>query len=212
MIAPRGPEPEATAALFFRDDAGRLQVATLPPGRPRLTLGREVGNDVELSWDARVSRLHAELARVGRDWVVADDGLSSNGTFINGERLRGRHRLRDGDVLLLGDTPVTYRADPGFRSSETVVADDVVTLLSLSETQRRVLEALCRPCTLQSPYAMPATNQEIAEELFLSTEAVKTHLRALFQRFGVGHLPQNHKRAKLVELAIRFGLVSDRSR
>ena len=212
MTARAKPEAEGTAALFFRDDLGRLQVATLPPGGSRLTLGREVGNDVELSWDSRVSRLHAEMERVGRDWVVTDDGLSSNGTFVNGERLVGRHRLRDGDVLLLGSTPMTYQADPESRSSETVVADDVVTLLSLSETQRRVLEALCRPVKLRSPYAMPATNQVIAEELYLSTEAVKTHLRSLFHRFGVADLPQNHKRAKLVELAFRFGLVSDRSR
>lgn len=199
------------ASLFFRDDAGRQQVATLSRGTSRLTVGREAGNDVELSWDGEVSRLHAQLERVGQDWVVVDDGLSRNGTFVNGERLVSRHRLCDGDVLLIGGTSMTYRADRGTRSSETMVADDVVTLLSLSPTQRQVLEALCRPYKARTPYATPATNQVIAGEVYLSVEAVKTHLRALFHKFGVEDLPQNQKRAKLVELAFRSGLVSERT-
>jgi hypothetical protein len=37
---------------------------------------------------------------------------------------------------------------------------------------------------------------------------VKTHLRALFGRFGVEHLPQNQKRARLVQLALDGGAVS----
>ena len=153
----------------------------------------------------------AQLERVGRDWVLVDDGLSRNGTFLNGERLVGRHRLHDGDVLLVGGTSMTYRADRAVRSSETMVADDVVTLLSLSPTQRQVLEALCRPYKAKTPYATPATNQAIAGELYLSVEAVKTHLRTLFHKFGVEDLPQNQKLAKLVELAFRSGLVSERT-
>ena len=33
--------------------------------------------------------MHAELTRIGDDWVVCDEGLSHNGTFVNGERVRG---------------------------------------------------------------------------------------------------------------------------
>ena len=36
---------------------------------------------------------------MGADWVICDDGLSHNGTFVNGERVRGRRRLAAGDVL-----------------------------------------------------------------------------------------------------------------
>ena len=57
-------------------------------------------------WDSEVSRLHAQLEPVGRDWIVVDDGLSRNGTFVNGERVNGRRRLRDGDRLVFGETPV----------------------------------------------------------------------------------------------------------
>ena len=59
-------------------------------------------------------------------------------------------------------------------------------------------------------HATPATNQQIADELFLSVQAVKAHLRALFEKFGVEDLPQNSKRAALVERALQSGLISGR--
>jgi hypothetical protein len=41
-------------------------------------------------------------------------------------------------------------------------------------------------------------------------DAVKKHLRALFEKFGVAHLPQNEKRARLVERAFAGGFISER--
>ena len=72
----------------------------------------------------------------------------------------------------------------------------------------RVLVALCRPYAGGAAFARPATNQQIAEELFLSIPAVKTHLRSLFERFALGDLPQNEKRARLVQLALDTGAVT----
>ena len=60
------------------------------------------------------------------------------------------------------------------------------------------------------PFATPATNREIADELYLSVDAVKAHLRTLFEKFDVGGLPQNQKRARLAALALRDGTVSPR--
>ena len=80
----------------------------------------------------------------------------------------------------------------------------------MSDSQRRVLVALCRPFADPSGFATPATNQEIAAEVFLGVDAVKMHLRALFQKFGIEHLPQNQKRAALVKLALLSGAVSER--
>ena len=56
--------------------------------------------------------------------------------------------------------------------------------------------------------AAPASNQQISEELHLSLDAVKANLRAMYQIFGVGRLPQNQKRAQLAERAISWGLVA----
>ena len=79
---------------------------------------------------------------------------------------------------------------------------------SLTETQRRIVDALSRPLRDSGPYASPATNQQIADEVFLSVDAVKGHLRALYAKVGIDELPQNRKRARLAELAIRGELDS----
>jgi hypothetical protein len=196
--------------LFYRDEAGRQQMAVLGSATARLTIGRAEGRDLHLGWDHEVSRLHAQLEHIGTDWVLVDDGLSRNGTYVNGERLTGRHRLRDGDVVLVGGTTISYRANSTAPSPDTQIAQNIVTISSLSPTQRQVITALCRPYMSGSPYATPATNQQIADEIYMSVDSVKNHLRTLFGKFSVEDLPQNQKRARLVELAFRSGLVSER--
>ena len=81
--------------------------------------------------------------------------------------------------------------------------------MTLTDTQRRVLVALCRPyCNGGS--GTPSTNQQIADEVFLSVDAVKMHLRTLFAKYGLGDLPQYQKRTKLAESALAGGDVSRR--
>jgi pSer/pThr/pTyr-binding forkhead associated (FHA) protein len=195
--------------LLFRDGDGAQQVLPLDPER-RLTIGREAEADLALGWDPQVSRVHAQLECVGGQWTVVDDGLSRNGSFVNGERIAGRRRLADGDSLRLGRTQLVFRVPGPARDSSTVLDTAMPTRQTLSEAQRRVLVALCRPYKGAPAFATPATNAEIAAELVLSVDAVKTHMRALFGRFGVEHYPQNQKRARLVEQAFLSGLVSER--
>src|SRR6201996_3318696 len=78
----------------------------------------------------------------------------------------------------------------------------------LTDTQLGILAALCRPISAGNNYATPATNQEIASEVFLSVDAVKGHLRTLYRKFGIEDLPHNQKRARLVELAIEGGYLA----
>jgi pSer/pThr/pTyr-binding forkhead associated (FHA) protein len=66
--------------------------------------------DLMLSWDAQVSAVHTELQRLADDWVLVDDGLSRNGSFVNGERVSGRRRLTGGDELRFGRTVVVFRS------------------------------------------------------------------------------------------------------
>jgi predicted component of type VI protein secretion system len=218
-----GPEPRAVpgdgaahtdawaqgSSLFYRDGEGSLHVVALE-SLTAVTIGRGSGCDLRLPWDERVSRLHAQLDRVGTSWTVVDDGLSRNGTFLNGERVSGRRRLHDGDTLVLGETSISFRDVRAGTSQLTTVQDEVMTVSSLSPTQRQILTALCRPYKGDTPYATPASNLQIAAEVFLSVDAVKTHLRTLFQKFHIEDLPQNQKRAKLVERAFALGLVSRR--
>lgn len=192
--------------LLLRDERGAQKIVTLGDGRQPTTVGRGPSCDVCLSWDEKVSRVHAQLERLGDDWTVEDDGLSRNGTFVNGERLVGRHRLSDGDVVRCGHTSIAFRA-PAHGTASTVIGSSLVRP-ALSDAQRRVLVALCRPYRHGGGYATPATNRQIADDLVLSVEAVKTHLRTLFQRFGVEDLPQNVKRTRLAELAFETGAVT----
>ena len=203
-------ERDGLPHLVLRDGAAAQVIVTLDGAQRRLTIGRGDDADVQVHWDRDASRAHAELERVGGVWTISDDGLSRNGTFVNGERVGNRQRLRDGDVLRIGRTAIVFRHPSSAAFSETRIGGPELTPPSVSEAQRRVLTALCRPYKDPGPFTTPATNQDIADELFLSVEAVKTHLRALFAKFGVEDLPQNQKRAKLIERAFQTGLVSER--
>ena len=201
-------ERRETPFLVYRDGEGRQLVR--PLDRDRLTVGRSEGAEVRLDFDPEASRVHAELERVAGDWTLIDDGLSRNGSFVNGERVVGRRRLRDGDVLRFGGTMVLFRAPSQTGAEETVASTERTEAAAVTETQRRVLVSLCRPFGVGSEFATPATNKQIAEEVYLSVDAVKANLRALFERFEVGDLPQNQKRIRLAELALRSGVVSPR--
>ena len=196
--------------LVYRDGEGQQHIFPLGNEVERVTVGRVSATDICLDWDTEVSRLHAELSRIGRDWTVSDDGLSRNGTHVNGERLVGRRRLHGRDIVRFGQTIAIFHQPQASDITETEVASEVLDRASLSEAQRRVLIALCRPFKENSGYVTPATNQQVADALFLSVDAVKTHLRSLFAKFGIEDLPQNQKRIRLVELALKSGVVTPR--
>ena len=194
--------------LLYRGRHGEQRIVTLADVSS-LSVGRDAANDITLEWDTEVSRLHAELARMGAEWTIADEGLSRNGTYVNGKRVSGRRRLRDGDVIAFGTTQVVFRSPASARLEETGLPAATRGAPALSPAQQRVLTALCRPFAT-AEHASPASNQQIADELCVTVDAVKANLRALFDKFEVEDLPQNRKRARLVELAFQSGLVTSR--
>ncbi len=196
--------------LVWRDGQGEQVILELADGIENVTIGRATDAGVSLAFDKEVSRLHAELERIAADWTLSDDGLSRNGSYLNGERSVGRKRLRDGDLMRFGNTQVTFRSPGGMTVDETHVASDQPETTKLSDTQKKVLISLCRPFKEGSAYATPATNQQIADEVFLSVDAVKAQLRLLFDRFGLAELAQNEKRARLARDAFSAGAVVPR--
>ncbi|MBN1954753.1 MAG: FHA domain-containing protein [Anaerolineae bacterium] len=80
---------------------------TDPIGRQHLlagestTIGRAVENEIVIA-SKRVSRVHARIRRAGQQLLVEDLG-STNGTFLNGERVLAPVDLRDGDQITVGD-------------------------------------------------------------------------------------------------------------
>jgi hypothetical protein len=202
-------ERRGTPFLVFRDDEGHQHLVDLAAGPGRLAVGRRLSCAVAVPWDVKASRLHAELERIAGEWTLVDDGRSSNGTFLNGRRLLGRKRLADGDVIAIGGTLMLFR-DPAAQVTWATTLPGSDATLDISPAQKRVLIALCRPLTQAGTFATPASNRAIASELVVSLDTVKTHLRALFDVFGIGDAPQNEKRALLARAAIEQGHVTFR--
>ncbi len=191
--------------LAFRDGLGDLRFTYLSQV-DRLVIGRVAGNDLVLDWDGQVSRSHAELERMGDNWALVDDGLSRNGSHVNGERVAGRRRLADGDVVRIGQTTLVFRA-PGAGFESTLA--EFSSLPRLTAAEHRVLVELCRPFLGKADVApAPATNREIASALNVSLDTVRTHVRALFVKLAVGELPQYQKRTELARRALDNGLVT----
>lgn len=195
--------------LVFRDGSGEQAILPLEPNA-ELWVGRADSADVRLEWDEEVSALHAQIEVVRGECTLVDDGLSRNGSFVNEERVHGRRHLRDGDSLRFGRTSVVYRRPGDDAPEATAIAGELPGAATVSPAQRKVLLALCRPYKDGDAFATPATNQQIGEELHLSVDAVKTHMRALFEKLEVGDLPQNQKRVGLAERALQTGIVNRR--
>jgi pSer/pThr/pTyr-binding forkhead associated (FHA) protein len=66
-----------------------------------ITIGREAENGIVIN-DAEVSRKHTQFVFQGGKYIITDLG-STNGTFVNGERLTGQHVLVPGEVISLGE-------------------------------------------------------------------------------------------------------------
>jgi pSer/pThr/pTyr-binding forkhead associated (FHA) protein len=194
-----------TAFLEYRDGDKALRIVPLGPEQDRLSIGRLAACEVALGWDSEVSRAHALLEQVGGAWTLEDRG-SSNGTLVNTVRINRPHVLHDGDVVRVGRTQLVFHAGGAADDlRRTTPALDRVAP-NPTESQRKVLVELCRPALERGGGA--ASNREVAAALFVSVETVKTHMRALFDAFDVGDVPQYHKRTELVRRALETGVVS----
>ncbi len=69
---------------------------------PTVVIGREEG-DIVLNWDTSASRVHARVLKSADGLWVEDIG-STNGTYVNGHRIRERVQINRGDMLTVGQT------------------------------------------------------------------------------------------------------------
>ncbi len=87
--------------------SGPLQGQVLALDREVTTIGSVQGNTVLLQ-DTGVSRKHVGIRKLGEEWELADLG-STNGTFVNGEKV-ARRKLEVGDVIRVGTSEMKFRA------------------------------------------------------------------------------------------------------
>jgi hypothetical protein len=84
---------------------GPRQTVRIPLDEEIIHIGRGIGADLHLD-DSSVSRRHAVLVPCPGGQRILDD-RSSNGTFVNGQRVE-QADLRDGDVITLGRVALQY--------------------------------------------------------------------------------------------------------
>lgn len=85
-------------------------------GTDRVVIGRGTGSDIRLS-SIQISRTHAVVTRRGESYYISDSG-SSNGTFVNGERVTSEHELHERDAVYAANTPLIYSGKTMFYKSE----------------------------------------------------------------------------------------------
>lgn len=91
-----------------------------PLDKNELFLGRDLSNDIVIN-DPEISRRHSRLFLQGNSYILEDLG-STNGTFVNGQRLMGPNVLRPGDVITFGERMSLVYESSDFDQDATVVS------------------------------------------------------------------------------------------
>ena len=101
--------------------SGPIPEQVFPLDQDEVRLGRDLGNDITIN-DPEVSRHHARFL-VRDESVFIEDLGSTNGTFLNGERITNPQQLRVGDTITFGDKIVMDFEKLPLEEEETIVAD-----------------------------------------------------------------------------------------
>jgi pSer/pThr/pTyr-binding forkhead associated (FHA) protein len=172
--------------------------------RDRVTIGKAPSNDVALTGDGRLSRLHAVLERFEAGWCIRDLG-SRNGTYVNGRRIWETHPLRPGDEVVVGESTLVFRWSG--QDAATGTTGSSLPRPELTRRERDVLLALCRPIVSGDVFTEPASIREVAAELTVTEGAVKQHLAHLYDKFGLFETAER-RRVRLANEALHRGIVT----
>jgi class 3 adenylate cyclase len=176
----RGGRP-GSPVLRYADDLGTERCHELEDDRS-LTIGRGSEADVSLPWDKSVSSVHAQAIKVGRHWVIADEGVSRNGTFVNNERVSVRCRLRDGDAIRVGHTTLVFHEAPGERRDETTIIDAV----SVLKTVTLLFTDLVGSTELMDRLGDDMAERVLREHFAMLRRASRTHGGTVVKSLGDG--------------------------
>jgi DNA-binding CsgD family transcriptional regulator len=191
-----------------RGDGAGVDSVELPADGASVLIGRTPNARVDLSHDASVSRRHARLTCTDGEWVVEDIG-SSGGTYLMRDGRRRKvtspYGLCHGDRICVGRTILRYQAPPatGGEVPTEFVEDQTIVLTA---REKEFLEALCS-LVLAGSAGWPS-NEELAQRFVISDHTVRTHLKTLYLKFGLRGVPDNQRRARLIQIAVDEGWVA----
>jgi FHA domain/Domain of unknown function (DUF1707) len=107
----RKPLRSLTTSMSASADRGQPYSLQFPRAAGgRFTIGRDASCDLAIT-DMTVSRQHAQLERTPEGWLLSDLE-STNGTRVNGWRVRGQVPVRAGDLVSFGNLEVVFSASP----------------------------------------------------------------------------------------------------
>jgi len=121
---------------------------TYPLSKSEIYIGRDITNDISVN-DAEISRKHARLTLQGDTFVVEDLG-STNGTFVDAQRLMGPHVLRAGELIMFGENIGMV--------FETVAYDPNATMVAAGQAVQHAPQVV-------QPYAAPAAPPVYAQQV-----------------------------------------------
>jgi pSer/pThr/pTyr-binding forkhead associated (FHA) protein len=123
-----------------------------------ITIGRDISNRIVIN-DAEISRRHTRLSVQMGGYVVEDLG-STNGTFVDGQRLMGPHLLRPGQTIMLGEKiSLAYEA-LGFDPNATLASSPQAAPPGPRETFRVEPDYNPAPVQPAQSYTPPAQQPE----------------------------------------------------
>ena len=99
-----------TTSMTAAPDRRQPYPLQVPRVGDQFSIGRDAGCDLAIA-DMTVSRLHARLERTPDGWLLSDLE-STNGTRVNGWRVRGKIPVRAGDLVSFGSLDVVFSAGP----------------------------------------------------------------------------------------------------
>jgi len=169
----------------------------------RTTIGRDPQAGLCLD-DEAVSWHHLEIESRG-GVLMATDLDSRNGTALNGEPLDRPRRLRDGDVLTVGDYRLEVADPVPGRAGATVATGEPA--MALSEEERATAAALVAPYRSEGAFAgRPATRAELAEALHVSERTAQRRLDALAAKLDISGDAGRERPRLIAARVIELGL------
>jgi ABC transport system ATP-binding/permease protein len=180
--------------LIIEDDEGRRSIVPVDLGN--VSIGRLENNTIRLN-ERNVSRQHARFLKENGA-VFAEDLGSYNGVFINGDRIKGRHEVREGDLIKIGDFHLELRGEGLLRRTEETTQRTLLADREDTQTDVRIVDP--EPTAMTQVPTLPGISNLLRREgagKQDSDDEVERHEATAIIRLDSPELQAGHKQAAI---------------